>query len=145
MRFPSSVAIESVTDEALTNGSQQVCKFLRRRCDVDDHVLFFGRPRANNRFAQDGRKEKRVLLLYPRREKCSDEIRIGAGRHESRDNLRSGCLFAVFARVGNFRVGEQVLVVDGNDGQTQLVSDVAGHGFEVGDDKIQVPICCLLL
>ena len=29
-----AVAIESVTDEALTNGSQQVCKFLRRRRDV---------------------------------------------------------------------------------------------------------------
>ena len=86
-----------------------------------------------------------MLLLYPRRENVVTRYASARGVMSRRDNLRSGCFFAVFARVGDFRVGEQVLVVDGNDGQTQLVSDVAGHGFEVGDDEIQVPICCLLL
>ena len=91
-----------------------------------------------------GRRDRTFLLEWGG-EECGDEIGVGPGCHQARNEFGGSGFLAVVTRIGDLGVGEQMLVVDGDDRQAEFVSDVAGDGFEVGDDEVEAPVLRFLL
>jgi len=70
---------------------------------------------------------------------------MGVRGHQARHEFGGRGVATIFFWVGNCGVGEAVLVIDGNDGEALLVSDVAGERLEVGDDQVDLPLLNELL
>ncbi len=81
-----------------------------------------------------------MFRFFDRRgEKGDHQIGIGVRSHQSRHQLGGRGIAAVLPGIGNDRVGQAMLVIDGDDGQPLLVPDVASERLEVGDHQIDLP------
>src|SRR5580700_8031576 len=134
-----SFAAESVGDEGATDRTQQLCQRRGGRCYVDEDVLALRGRGLQNFVAQQRWKQESVALADGCGEEGNYEISVGVRGHETGYQLGRGGVAAILLRVGDFGVGQAMLVIDGNDGEIFLVSDVTGEGFEVGDDQIDPP------
>ena len=63
--------------------------------------------------------------------------------HQPRDQFRGSSFFPIFPGIRNLRVGQEMLVIDGDDCNLQLVPDMAGNRLIIGDHQVQFPACGL--
>ena len=78
-------------------------------------MIAFGGSRVENLLAQQRRKQERVALADRCCEERNHEISIRARRHQSGDDFGGGGVAAILLRIGDDRVGEAMLIVDGDD------------------------------
>src|SRR5712671_5899400 len=103
-------------------------------------MLTLHRYGFQNLLSQQRWKNKCVSLLYRRSKKGNDQVSVGVGSHQPRNQFRRSGVAAVLPGIGDDRVGQAMLVVDGNNWQAHPTSDMASERLEVGNHEIDLPV-----
>src|SRR5579859_30165 len=130
---------ETIGDEAAPNSTQELGQRRSGRGYVYKYVVSLGGSGVENFLAQQRRKQERIALANRCSKKRDHEVGVGAGSHQFGDEFRSRGISAVLPGVGDDRISEAMLVVDGDDRKAAPMPQMAGQRLEVGDDQIGVP------
>src|SRR6266496_3470841 len=103
-------------------------------------MVALGGRSIENFLSQQRWKQERVAFADWRGEKRNHEIGTGARSHEPGHKFSRGGIAAILLRIGNDRIRQAVLVINGNDWQILPVSHVTSERLEVGDDQVNLPL-----
>src|SRR5450631_4687940 len=85
------------------------------------------------------RKQKCIALANRSAEERNNQVGAGARCHEAGHKFGGHGVAPILLGIRNHSIREAMLIIDGNDREIVLVSDMTGERFEVGDDKVGLP------
>ena len=92
-----------------------------------------------NLLAQQWGEEECISFLHRSAEERDDEVGVGMGRHQARNQFSGGRIASELSGIRHDSVCQAVLIVDRYDWQIELVANMAGQWFEVGNDQVDAP------
>ena len=129
---------EAVSDEFAADLLEQRGQLFCRRGHVDQHVVTGLRRGGKDFLADDRRKDEGVAPLDGRGKKREHQVRVGMRRHHSGQQSHRGGITLEAAGQRDARVGDGMLVVNGNHGQALVMANVAAERLKVSDHQINV-------